>query len=319
MTTKKEIIELHKKQLKLDINVIRLAIQHKAVKGLEAENAFKRLLRKHLPQRYNLSSGFVVNAERISHQHDIVVYDDFMNAPMFLGDNSGLFLGGSVYGVAEVTITQLNASKLEGDIKKIAHLRKIFPKNKVPFQKVVSCPIIDQDKIKEEVSRSLSSGHCVKDVWPEIKEKCFSKEGAYIEDVLSIESGDSYDKQDLSDVFRRYGSLSKKYIVKEKTILSTPPPRTFLCALDGTAYKSIATLAKAVKRLTKKYRAHLHGLLVLGKQGADWLISTRAYENYDVEVKTKDAFFEFLQSMNRDFQGMLVGKLPAAEDMRSIK
>jgi hypothetical protein len=319
MPTKKEIIELHKKQLKLDIDVIRLAIQHKAVKGAEAENAFKRLLRKYLPQRYNLLSGFVVNADRISRQHDIVVYDDFMNAPMFLGDNSGLFLGGSVYGVVEVTITQLNTSKLEDDIKKIAHLRKIFPENKVPFQKVMSCPIIDQDKVKEDVSHSLSSGYCIEDVWPEIKEKCLSKEGAYVGDVLNIESGNSYDKQVFSDIFRRYGSISREYIVKEKTILSTPPPRTFLCALDGTAYKSVATLAKAVKRLTKKYGAHVHGLLVLGKQGADWLISTQAYKNYDIEIKTKNAFFEFLQSMNRDFQGMLVGKLPAAENGKSEK
>jgi hypothetical protein len=319
MTTKKEILELHKKQLALDIDVIRLAIQHKSVKGLEAENAFKRLLRKHLPQRYNLSSGFVANGERISCQHDIVVCDDFMNTPMFLGDNSGLFLGGSVYGVIEVTIKQLNADKLEKEIKKIAQLRKLFPEGRVLFQKVMSCPIIDQDKVKEEVSCSLSSGYCIEDVWPEIKEKCLSKEGVYVEDVLSIESCDSYDKQVFSDIFRRWGSLSKKYIVKERAILSTPPPRTFLCALDGTAYKSVVTLAKAVKRLTKKYGAHVHGLLVLNKKGDDWLISTRAYENYDIEIKTKNAFFEFLQNMNRDFQGMLVGKLPAAEDEKSEK
>jgi hypothetical protein len=319
MTTKKDILELHKKQLALDINVIRLAIQHKAVKGSEAESAFKRLLRKHLPQRYNLLSGFVVNTDRISRQHDIIVFDDFMNAPMFLGDSSGLFMGGSVYGVVEVTIARLNTAKLKCDIEKIAQLRKIFPESKVPFQKVVSCPIIDQDKVKEEVSHSLSSGCCIEDVWPEIKEKCLSKEGAYVEDVLQMNSCDYYDKQDLSDIFRRHGTLSKKYIVKEKTIYSTPPPRTFLCALDGTAYKSAETLAKAVKRLTIKYGAHVHGLLVLNEKGDDWLISTRAHENYDVEIKTKDAFFEFLEAMKRDFQGMLVGKLPAAENEKSGK
>ncbi|MBL7150983.1 MAG: hypothetical protein ISS32_00090 [Candidatus Omnitrophica bacterium] len=320
MTTKKDILGLHKKQLALDIDVIRLAIQHKAVKGSEAESAFKRLLRKHLPQRYNLLSGFVVNADRISRQHDIIVYDDFMNAPMFLGDSSGLFLGGSVYGVVEVTIARLNTAKLKDDLGKIAQLRKIFPENKVPFQKVVSCPIIDQDKVKEEVSNSLSSGYCIEDIWPEIKETCFSKEGAYVEDILQINSCDSsYDKQVFADIFRRHGSLSKKYIVKEKTIYSTPPPRTFLCALDGTAYKSVEALAKAVKKLTKEYGAHVHGLLVLNEKGDDWLISTRAHEDYDVEIKTKNAFFEFLEAMKRDFQGMLVGKLPAAEEKESVR
>ena len=37
MVNKKDIIELHKKQLKLEIDAIRLAIQHKAAKGSEAE------------------------------------------------------------------------------------------------------------------------------------------------------------------------------------------------------------------------------------------------------------------------------------------
>ena len=313
MASKKDIIEFHKKQLRLKIDMIRLVIQHNPVKGAEAEFAFKRLLRKYLPQKYILSSGFVVNADKISHQHDIVIYDDFMNVPMYLGDNSGSFLGGAVYGVLETTIAEFNTKKLEYDVEKIAHLRKLFPEGKVAFQEVKSCPIVNEDEVKKEIEHSLSSGHCIDDIWPEMKEKCISKEGAFIGDVFDFNSIDDYEKESISCIVDKHSKRSKKYIVKEKIIYSIPPPRTYLCALDGTAYKSVKTLSKAMKRLTKKHGAHIHGLLVLNKEGNDWVFSTKAYTDYEVEVKTEDAFFEFLENMKRDFQGMLVGKLPAAE------
>ena len=84
--TSKDIIELHKKQLKLEIDAICLAIEHNPTKGSEAEAVFRRLLRKYLPQKYKLSSGFIMNGNRISGQHDIVIYDNNINAPVYLGD-----------------------------------------------------------------------------------------------------------------------------------------------------------------------------------------------------------------------------------------
>ena len=313
MTRKKDIIELHKKQLKLEIDAIRLAISHNAAKGSEAEYAFKGLLRKYLPQKYKLSSGFVANANNISNQHDIIIYDDFMNVPMYLGDNSGSFLGGATYGVLEATISQLGTKKLEDDIKKMATLRRLFPEGKVAFQKVVSCPIFNEDELKHVVGQCLSSGFSIDDVWSEIKEKCISEDGTFTGDPYSLKSAEEHDKRVISDMIVRLSMYVKKYVVKEKIIYSTPPPRTCLCALDGTAYVSIDSLSKTVKKLTKKYGAHIHGLLVLNKKGDDWLLSTKAYTDYEVETQEKDALFHFLENMKRDFQGMLVGKYPAVD------
>jgi len=313
MVNRKDIIELHKKQLKLEIDAIRLSIQHSAVKGSEAEAAFRRLIRKHLPQRYKIGSGFVLNADNISHQHDVIVYDDFMNAPVFLGDNSGAFFGGAVYGVLETTISQLGSKKLEEDIRKMAALRNLFPEGKVAFQKVISCPIFNEEELEYMVGQCLSSGTSINDVWPEIKEKCISEDGAFIGDPYNLTSVRDYDKKVVSDMIVNLSAYAKKYVVKEKIIYSTPPPRTYLCALDGTSYKSIDSLSKTVNKLTKKYGAHIHGLLVLNKKGADWLLATKAYKNYEVEIKTEDAFFHFLENMKCDFQGMSVGKYPAAD------
>jgi len=314
MTTKKDIIELNKKQLKLEIAAIRLAIQHSAAKGSEAELAFKNLLRKHLPQRYKLGSGFVLSGDKISRQHDLIVYDDFMNTPIFSGYSSGSFLGGSVYGVLEITISKLMAGKLEEDIEKIADLRKIFPEQKIAFQKVKSCPIMKEEELKTVIGNCLSSGYSIEDVWPEMKQKCISEDGAFIGDPFNLNSIGDYEKRVISNMVDDLAKHTKKYVVKEEIIYAMPPPRTYLCALDGTLYTSIDSLSETVKALTKKHGAHVHGLIVLNNEGDDWLISTKAYNaNLEVEVKTEDAFFWFLENMKRDFQGMLVGKYPAAD------
>ena len=275
---------------------------------------FKRLIRKYLPQRYQLGSGFVINEDKISNQHDIIVYDDFMNVPIYLGDNFGSFLGGAVYGVLETTITKLNTSKLKEDIKKNAYLRKIFPGNKVAFQKVESRPIANEEELRRHVENCLSTGYSIDDVWPEIKEKCISKEGAFVGDIFGLNSIEECDKESISEEIIKLSQRAQKFVVTDKIFYSTPPPRTYICALDGAPYKSIKTLSKALKRLTKKHGAHIHGLLVLNREGGDWLLSTKAYSDYDVEVQTKDAFFHFLENMKRDFQGMLVGKYPAGEE-----
>ncbi|MCK5608947.1 hypothetical protein KAR91_44145 [Candidatus Pacearchaeota archaeon] len=298
----------------LEIDSIRLTIKHKAAKGSEAELAFKRIIRKHLPQRYRLGSGFILNGNMISHQHDVVVYDDFINTPIYLGENFSSFLGGSVYGVMEITMGKLGTTKLEKDIEKIGNLRKMFSEGKVAFQKVVSCPIISEDEFKNVIDGCLSSGYSTEDVWCEVKDKCLSEEGAInIGDILGLESIDSYDKRTIFELIDNYSKYSSKYVVKEKIAFNTPPPRTYLCALGGSSYRSIGGLAKATKRLTKKYGAHVHGLLVLNNDGEDWLLSTQAFKNYGVEMIEEDSFFKFLEKLKKDFQGMWVGKYPAAD------
>lgn len=313
MNTKRNILDLQKRQLKLEIESIRLSIQHGAVKGVEAELAFRRFLRKHLPQRYKLSSGFVVNGNNVSSQHDIVVYDDFLNSPLYFEGGAGSFLGGSVYGVIETTIVKLGKQKLEQDIEKIAALRKMFPEGKMAFQKVVSYPIIDENELKENIEYTLQSGQSIDEIWSEIKEKCVSEEGAFVGDPSQLLSVFDSQKSQIVDLIFRYSIHSKKSIVKEDVIYSTPPPRTFLCALDGADYGSVENLSQVVMELTKKHGAHIHGLLVLNSNCPDWLLATKAFSNYEVDIAPEDALYRFIENMRRGFQGMYVGEYPAAD------
>jgi hypothetical protein len=108
-------------------------------------------------------------------------------------------------------------------------------------------------------------------------------------------------------------------VVQREEFEGGPPPRTYILALSGTSFKSLESLATKVEELTKKYSAHIHGLLVLDdhdskkiKPGEEWLIRTRAYENFATERITKNSFYEFIESMKNDFMSMFVGRYPSA-------
>lgn len=110
----------------------------------------------------------------------------------------------------------------------------------------------------------------------------------------------------------------KGTVVTQESFESTPPPRTYICALSGTTFKTPESLAKKTEELTKKYVAHMHGVLVIDSHNQkkiekEWLIWTEAYKNYKTNFITKDSLYTLIQGMNVDFFGMCVGKYPAAD------
>jgi len=122
--------------------------------------------------------------------------------------------------------------------------------------------------------------------------------------------------------FRKIGSKraedGKGHVIAEEIIESGPPTRTYIIALSGTTYKSPAELADEVKLITKKHEAHIHGLLIFDKSsarkiqpGKEWLIETVAFKDYQTEYTNVNAFNKLVNSMRNNFEGMLVGKLPA--------
>lgn len=254
MSTIKKYLILQKKQLQLEVKAIRLLMEHAPSKGTEAEILLAKLLRKYLPKKYSISSGFVAMKEKLSKQIDIIIYDELLNTPIYKGGNSGVYKIGSVYGCIEVTLGKLTKKKLETDIKKLGQLRGMVKNSKIGFKKIYSKP----DK-----------------------------------------SG-------------------RGFVVADKTIKSGPPPRTYICALSGTSFRTPERLAEAVKRLTKKYDAHIHGILVIDSSKSrsmekEWLIRTMAYSDFDTIYVTKNALYNLFNSMNTNFLGMLVGKYPAKD------
>ena len=253
MSKLKDYLKLQKKQLQIEIEAIRLLMQHSASKGAEAEKVLSELLRKYLPQKYSIGSGFVAQDEKLSPQIDIIIYDNILNVPIYKGDISGVFRSGSVYGCIEVTIGKLTRKKLETDIIKLSKLRKMCNKN-IPFKKI----------------------------------------------------------------FPQKHPSGRGYVVAQERFKAGPPPRTYICALSGTTYKTAENLATDVKKITQKYDSHMHGVFVIGGDGLktqekEWLIWTKAFSNYETDYTEVDSFYTLLERMNSNFMGMHVGIFPAAE------
>ena len=119
-------------------------------------------------------------------------------------------------------------------------------------------------------------------------------------------------------IFSKQDELGRGYVVAEKNIESGPPPRTYICALSGTTFSSPERLAEAVKKLTKKYKAHMHGVLVIESSKSrspekEWLIWTKAFRDYETKYITKDSLYTLVNKMNSTFLGMYVGVYPSAD------
>jgi hypothetical protein len=91
------------------------------------------LLRRYLPRRFGIGTGFVGAAHAKSHQSDIIFYDALQNAPLYESEAFAIYPIEIVYGVVEVKTNAsgkgVNKSQdapktdLEDCFAKCAHLR----------------------------------------------------------------------------------------------------------------------------------------------------------------------------------------------------
>lgn len=81
-------------------------LEHHGLKGDVREQALSVFLEKHLPEKFRVGSGIVVNSDgEQSRQQDIIIYDAF-NAPLLLNEeNTKIIPVESVYGTIEVKST----------------------------------------------------------------------------------------------------------------------------------------------------------------------------------------------------------------------
>jgi hypothetical protein len=100
--TRKIIFEQAAKKLRADFEELSL-IPHRGVKGSEAEGLMEAFLSKHLPKRFAVGSGFIIDKRNVvSNQTDVVVYDAF-NCPLYrASDDSAIFPSDNVAAVVEV-------------------------------------------------------------------------------------------------------------------------------------------------------------------------------------------------------------------------
>jgi Domain of unknown function (DUF6602) len=84
-------------------NQISRLVGHSGEKGRLLEETLRTVLRKFLPRKYELGSGFIVDATgNLSSQTDIIVYDNQLNSPIVTESSSILFPIECVYAAIEV-------------------------------------------------------------------------------------------------------------------------------------------------------------------------------------------------------------------------
>lgn len=132
--TRKDVFKKAALKLRSDFSELS-AIPHNALKGQEAEKLIKTFLRSHLPKRFDVGSGFIIDhQDAISRQTDVLVYDAF-NCPVYrVSEEAAIFPSNNVAAVIEVK-SRLNKDELEDAYNKISAIKKLSktPHTDLPF------------------------------------------------------------------------------------------------------------------------------------------------------------------------------------------
>ena len=99
---------------------------HPVAKGDVSEDAWRDLLRRYLPSRYSIESGFVIDAHNnTSNQIDCIVYDNFLT-PTFWGERGYLYIPSeAVHAVFEIK-PQVNKKYLRQASQKVESVRVLY-------------------------------------------------------------------------------------------------------------------------------------------------------------------------------------------------
>ena len=78
-------------------------IPHSGLKGNEAERLVKVFLKEHLPKRFSVGSGFIIDGyDTVSKQTDVIIYDA-LNCPVYrASEEAAIFPSDNVAAVVEV-------------------------------------------------------------------------------------------------------------------------------------------------------------------------------------------------------------------------
>ena len=93
-------------EVERSLSAARKLISHSGEKGAATEEIWRMLLRKHLPARYQVDTGFIVDStDTFSEQVDIVIFDRQYSPLVFELGSRKIFPAESVYAVFEVKQT----------------------------------------------------------------------------------------------------------------------------------------------------------------------------------------------------------------------
>jgi hypothetical protein len=128
--TRQQIFAQAAKKLRQDFAEL-YTVPHNVLKGHEAEKLVRAFLSSHLPKRFGVGSGFIIDPrDAISKQEDVVIYDAY-NCPLYrASDDAAIFPSENVAAVIEVK-SSLDKQRLEEAFENIS-FAKSLGKTKLP-------------------------------------------------------------------------------------------------------------------------------------------------------------------------------------------
>lgn len=115
------------RQLEAFASQISPVFQHCLEQGLANERILKRILKQYLPQKYSVTSGKIMDYQgKLSNQIDIIIYDAFNFAPIYIDEDFGIIAYEAVYAIIEVKTT-LDSKSLPQAINLVESLKKLRP------------------------------------------------------------------------------------------------------------------------------------------------------------------------------------------------
>jgi len=122
--TRQQIFEAAAKKLRHDFQGL-TSVLHAGLRGGEAEDILRTFFRSHLPRRYDVASGFIIDQrDRVSKQTDVILYDA-LNCPTYRTSESAAILpANNVAAVVEVK-SKLDGRGLDDAFEKIASVKAL--------------------------------------------------------------------------------------------------------------------------------------------------------------------------------------------------
>ncbi|WP_088186147.1 DUF6602 domain-containing protein [Desulfosporosinus sp. FKA] len=138
-------------------------ITHFGERGREAEGILRQFFEKALPKRFSVCSGFIYGASRISSQQDIIIYDNYNVAPLYVGESNEIVLINSVAATIECK-TNLRNSSIDEIQEKCALVKAIHDpiqntsdSEKWPPKPICSLFVYNSESSLEAIVNKLNS------------------------------------------------------------------------------------------------------------------------------------------------------------------
>lgn len=112
---------------KLQAKILTGVLPHAGKRGSNHEERCRAFLKSVLPRRYGISSGFVVSSipdSKPSPEQDVVIFDDFLNSPLYREPAAGVFPAEMVYATVEVK-AKLRPDDIDSTLKSIGAVRSL--------------------------------------------------------------------------------------------------------------------------------------------------------------------------------------------------